>query len=84
MSSSIYKHMYHILFHAVTDSLEHLDRQNFGLAAERLRMAQQDAEYFYLRQDDKRVPRRRAAQAKAAAAPDGSEAGPSSAGAPLS
>ena len=75
---------YTLLFNAVTDAIEDVDQKNYGAARARLVKAQQDAEDFYLRQDDKRLPRRRAAQAKAAAAPDGSEAGPSSAGAPLS
>ena len=35
---------YTVLFNAVTDAIEALDRQNFGTARENLVKAQQDAE----------------------------------------
>ena len=39
-----YQKLYHILFNAVTDSLENMAEQNFGQAAACLRQAQQTAE----------------------------------------
>ena len=43
-----YQKLYHILFNAVTDSLESMAAQNFGQAADRLRQAQQACEELYM------------------------------------
>ena len=48
----MYQKMYTCLFNAITDSLEQLERANYGLAAELLRRAQADAEELCLRQAD--------------------------------
>ena len=45
---SEYKKPYLILFSAITDAIEELQRQNFGLARELLIQAQRDAEEAYL------------------------------------
>ena len=44
-----YEQLYHLLFNAVTDALEDIGAGNPGLAAERLKAAQQAAEELYLR-----------------------------------
>ena len=43
-----YQKLYHILFNAVTDSLENMAEQNFGRAAACLRQAQQTCEELYM------------------------------------
>lgn len=43
-----YQKLYHILFNAVTDSLENMAEQNFGQAAACLRQAQQTCEKLYM------------------------------------
>ena len=43
-----YQKLYHILFNAVTDSLENMAEQNFGQAAACLRQAQQTCEEPYI------------------------------------
>ena len=48
-----YKKMYLTLFNAVTDSLEELERQNYGCARERLKAAQQECEERYLSSEEK-------------------------------
>ena len=47
-----YQKMYFHLFNAITDALGQLERQNYGLAAERLKAAQVDGENAYLTEDD--------------------------------
>lgn len=47
-----YQKMYFHLFNAITDALGQLERQNYGLAAERLKAAQVDGENAYLTDDD--------------------------------
>ena len=43
-----YQKLYHILFNAVTDSLENMAEQNFGQASDCLRQAQQTCEKLYM------------------------------------
>ena len=47
-----YQKMYFHLFNAITDALVQLERQNYGLAAERLKAAQVDGENAYLIEED--------------------------------
>ena len=47
-----YQALYFHLFNAITDALVQLERQNYGLAAERLKAAQVDGENAYLTEDD--------------------------------
>lgn len=47
-----YQKMYFHLFNAITDALVQLEQQNYGLAAERLKVAQVDGENAYLTEDD--------------------------------
>lgn len=47
-----YQEMYFHLFNAITDALVQLERQNYGLVAERLKAAQVDGENAYLTEDD--------------------------------
>lgn len=47
-----YQEMYFHLFNAITDALVQLEQQNYGLAAERLKVAQVDGENAYLTEDD--------------------------------
>lgn len=44
----LYKQMYLLLFHAITDALSALDEQNIGSAKEMLKLAQQRAETIYV------------------------------------
>lgn len=44
----MYEKMYTVLFNAITDGLELIERQNYGLAAELLRKAQQRAEEIFI------------------------------------
>lgn len=43
-----YQKLYHLLFNAMTDTLDALEEQNFGQAKTLLRQAQLDAEEVYL------------------------------------
>lgn len=43
-----YKTMYYHLFNRVTDALRELERQNYGLAQELLKQAQQEGEEAYI------------------------------------
>ena len=43
-----YKRMYLVLFNAASDALAAMEQQNYGLAMQFLRRAQQDAEEIYL------------------------------------
>lgn len=47
-----YQKLYTTLFNAITDAVEELERANFGLAADRLRAAQQQTEEAYMEMDD--------------------------------
>ena len=47
-----YQKMYFHLFNAITDALVQLERQNYGLAGDRLKAAQVDGENAYLTEDD--------------------------------
>ena len=47
-----YQKMYFHLFNAITDALEQLEQQNYGLAADRLKAAQIDGENAYLAAED--------------------------------
>ena len=46
-----YQKMYTTLFNAITDALEEIQKQNIGLAQERLIAAQQLAEDIYISAD---------------------------------
>ena len=46
-----YKALYLLLFNAVTDAREKMDRQNYGEASARRSAAQQKAEELYLDSD---------------------------------
>lgn len=50
-----YQKLYHSLFNAITDALEDMEQANYGLAAERLRRAQIEAEEAYLEDGDEGV-----------------------------
>ena len=43
-----YEKLYHLLFNAITDALEQMEKQNFGTAKETLIAAQQQAEEIYI------------------------------------
>ena len=43
-----YEKLYHLLFNAITDALEQMEKQNFGTAKETLIAAQQEAEEIYM------------------------------------
>ena len=43
-----YQKLYTLLFNAITDALEAMDRQNFGTAKDLLIHAQQEAEERYI------------------------------------
>ena len=43
-----YQKLYTILFIAITDALEEMGKQNYGPAAEGLKMAQQTTEELYM------------------------------------
>ena len=47
-----YQKLYHILFNAVTDSLENMAEQNFGQADACLRQAQQTCEELYMDREE--------------------------------
>ena len=44
-----YQKMYTTLFNAITDALEEIQKQNIGLAQDRLITAQQQTEEIYIR-----------------------------------
>ena len=48
----IYKQMYLHLFNSVTNALEHIEAQNFGLAKEALIAAQQKCEEMFLESEE--------------------------------
>ena len=48
----MYEKMYHILFNAVTDSLEEIRKMNFGTAARLLEEAQRRTEQVYMEAED--------------------------------
>ena len=43
-----YEKMYHLLFNAITDALEQMEKQNLGSAKDLLTTAQQKAEEIYM------------------------------------
>lgn len=43
-----YKKMYLLLFNAITDALEQMEKQNYGTAKDLLIAAQQQAEEIYI------------------------------------
>ena len=43
-----YEKMYHLLFNAITDALEQMEKQNLGSAKDLLPTAQQKAEEIYM------------------------------------
>ena len=43
-----YEKMYHLLFNAITDALEQMEKQNLGSARDLLTTAQQKAEEIYM------------------------------------
>ena len=43
-----YEKMYHLLFNALTDALEQMEKQNLGSAKDLLTTAQQKAEEIYM------------------------------------
>ena len=43
-----YEKMYHLLFNAITDALEQMEKQNLGSAKDLLSTAQQKAEEIYM------------------------------------
>ena len=43
-----YEKMYHLLFNAITDALEQMEKQNLGSAKELLTTAQQKTEEIYM------------------------------------
>lgn len=44
----MYQSMYLCLFHAITDALEQIEARNYGLAEQRLKDAQCEAERLYI------------------------------------
>ena len=45
---SDYEKMYHLLFNAITDALEQMEKQNLGSAKDLLTTAQQKTEEIYM------------------------------------
>ena len=43
-----YEKLYHLLFNAITDALEQMEKENYGTAKETLIAAQQTAEEIYI------------------------------------
>ena len=43
-----YEKLYHLLFNAITDALEQMEKQNYGTAKKNLIAAQQEAEEIYI------------------------------------
>ena len=52
VKNGLYKTLYLFMFNRVTDALTALEAQNYGLAADILRKAQQDAEEQFLDAED--------------------------------
>ena len=52
MEEKLFKQMYFTLFNQITDAMEALASQNYGLAEEILRRAQQEAEERFISQDE--------------------------------
>ena len=52
---SDYQELYSILFNAITDTLEDLRKQNYGLASERLMHAQLTTETLYIEKEKNKV-----------------------------
>ena len=48
----MYEKMYHILFNALTDSLEQMEGVNYGIAVRILKKAQRETEEVYLGRED--------------------------------
>ena len=46
-----YERLYHTMFNAATDAVRMLEEQNYGLAKERLRQAQELCEELYITED---------------------------------
>lgn len=46
----MYEKMYYILFHAITDAMEKIERQEYQEALSRLELACRDAEETYISQ----------------------------------
>ena len=47
-----YEEMYHLLFNAITDALEQMEKQNLGSAKDLLTTAQQKTEEIYMESAD--------------------------------
>ena len=47
-----YEKMYHLLFNAITDALEQMEKQNLGSAKDLLTTAQQKTEEIYMESDN--------------------------------
>ena len=47
-----YEKLYHVMFNGATDALEQLEAQNYGLAKERLRQAQELCEELYINETE--------------------------------
>ena len=52
-----YREMYSLLFNTITDALNDLEQQNFGLAKEKLMHAQLHAEALYTEAEEEDAPR---------------------------
>ena len=46
-----YEKLYHVMFNAATDAVRMLEEQNYGLAKEQLRKAQELCEELYINED---------------------------------
>ena len=57
-----YEKLYHLLFNAITDALEQMEKQNYGSAKDLLITAQQKTEEIYIITES--YPRRRAKQCR--------------------
>jgi hypothetical protein len=49
---SLYKELYFKLFAAMADAVEDMEQENYGLAKQRLIIAQQEAEERYISADE--------------------------------
>ena len=47
-----FEKMYYLLFNAITDALAHIEKTNYGLAADCLKKAQADSEELYICSDE--------------------------------
>lgn len=54
----MYEKLYHLLFNAITDALNHMENKNYGLAETCLKEAQQDAEAVYMDGEDGQAPQK--------------------------